>query len=125
MKPKIVKANSLREYETPERCSLYENYSDDKVSIARARVKPGVTTVPHHLKGTIEIYIISRGRGRVNIGNLQPTEVASGDVVVIPAGVSQKITNIGKTDLIFHCVCTPRFTQECYFTEEETEKKSP
>jgi len=125
MKPKIVKARALKEYATPERCFLYENYSDDNVSIARARVKPGVTTAAHHLKGATEIYIISRGRGIVKVGDLQPTEVSAGDVVVIPAGVSQKITNIGKTDLIFHCVCTPRFTADCYFTEQETEKKSP
>jgi mannose-6-phosphate isomerase-like protein (cupin superfamily) len=124
MKPKIVKAKSLTEYSTPERCLLYESYSDDKVSIARARVKPGVTTVAHHLKGATEIYIITRGRGKVKVGDLQPTEVAAGDVVVIPAGVSQKITNTGKTDLVFQCVCTPRFTPDCYFTEEETERKS-
>ena len=125
MKPKIVKANSLKEYATPERCFLYENYSDDKVSVARARVKPGVTTVAHHLKGATEIYLVTRGRGKVKVGDLESTEVAAGDVVVIPAGVSQKITNIGKTDLIFHCICTPRFTADCYFAEEETEKKSP
>ena len=125
MKQKIVKASDLKEYSTPEGCFLYENYSDDNVSIARARVKPGVTTAAHHLKGATEIYIISRGRGKVKVGDLQSTEVSAGDVVVIPAGVSQKITNIGKTDLIFHCVCTPRFTADCYFTEQETENKSP
>jgi mannose-6-phosphate isomerase-like protein (cupin superfamily) len=31
------------------------------------------------------------------------------DVVTIPAGVSQRIHNVGDTDLIFLCVCTPRF----------------
>jgi len=56
----------------------------------------------------------------VTVGNLQPTAVSAGDLVVIPAGVSQKITNTGKTDLVFHCICTPRFTQDCYCNEEET-----
>lgn len=123
MKPKIVKAISLKESLTPERCFLYENYSDNEVSIARARVKPGVTTIAHHLKAETEIYLIARGRGKVNIGDLPPTEVTAGDIVVIPAGVSQKITNIGKADLVFHCICTPRFTAECYVDEEHTEKK--
>ena len=123
MKAKIVKDKSLKEYSTPERCFVVENYSDELVSIARARVKPGVTTIAHHLKGATEIYLIARGRGKVKVGNLQPTEVAAGDVVVIPAGVSQKITNIGKTDLVFHCICTPRFTQDCYCNEEETKIK--
>lgn len=124
MKPKIVKANSVHEYLTAERCSVAENYSDEAVSIAIARVKPKITTAPHHLKGPTEIYIITQGHGRVTVGDLQPTEVSVGDVVVIPAGTSQKITNIGKTDLVFYCVCTPRFTQECYCNEEK-EKKYP
>ncbi len=120
MKAKIVKGKSLKEHSTPERCLIVENYSDELVSIARARVKPGVTTTAHHLKGTSEIYLIARGRGRVKVGDLPSTEVATGDVIAIPAGVSQRITNIGKTDLIFYCICTPRFTEDCYCNEEET-----
>jgi mannose-6-phosphate isomerase-like protein (cupin superfamily) len=124
MNPKIIKVNSLNEYLTPEHCFIAENYSDDSVSIARARVKPDVTTVAHHLTGATEIYLVARGRGRVQVGDLPPTEVAVGDVVIIPAGISQKITNIGKTDLVFHCICTPRFTPECYCNEEPESKSS-
>ena len=118
MKPIIVKANSSKEYSTDERCYVAENYSDEAVSVARARVKPGVTTASHHLKGSTEIYLITRGKGVVNIGNLPPTKISAGDVVVIPAGTSQRITNIGKKDLVFSCICTPRFTSECYVNEE-------
>ena len=121
MEPKIVKANSLNEYLTPEHCFIAENFSANGISIARARVQPGVTTVPHHLKGVDEIYLVTAGSGRVTVGNLEPTEVGVGDVVVIPAGTSQKITNTGKTDLVFYCVCTPRFTADCY-CDEEAEK---
>ncbi|MDH5265956.1 MAG: cupin domain-containing protein, partial [Betaproteobacteria bacterium] len=32
----------------------------------------------------------------------------------IPAGVAQAIRNTGPGDLVFHCVCTPRFTPDCY-----------
>jgi len=120
MKARIIKDKNLQEYSTPERCFVVENYSDELVSIARARVKPGVTTIAHHLNGATEIYLVARGRGKVTVGNLQPTAVSAGDLVVIPAGVSQKITNTGKTDLVFHCICTPRFTQDCYCNEEET-----
>ncbi len=119
MKPKIVKANSPTEYLTPERCFIAENFSNPAVSVARARVEPGVTTVPHHLKATQEIYIITAGTGRVTVGELPPTEVGVGDVVVIPAGVSQRITNTGRDDLLFYCICTPRFTDGCYVAERE------
>jgi mannose-6-phosphate isomerase-like protein (cupin superfamily) len=119
LQPKIIKADTPNEYLTPERCSVAENYTCKDVSIARATVKPGVTTVPHHLKDVQEIYIITSGQGKVTIGDLKPTDVAVGDVVVIPPMTSQKITNTGKVDLVFYCVCTPRFTQECYFSEPE------
>ncbi len=122
MEPKIAKANSLNEYLTPERCFIAENFSADRISIARARVQAGVTTVPHHLKGVDEIYIIVEGSGKVTVGNLEPTDVGVGDMVIIPAGASQKITNIGENDLVFYCVCTPRFTADCY-CDEEAEKR--
>lgn len=125
IKAKIVRDKSLKENLTSERCFVVENYSDELVSVARARVKPGITTIAHHLKGATEIYLIARGRGKVKVGNLPLTEVNAGDVVVIPAGFSQRITNIGKTDLVFHCICTPRFTQDCYCNEEETKTNMP
>ena len=121
--PRIVKANTLSESFTPERCFVYENWGfvsagDKTVSIARARVKPKVTTKEHHLEGVQEIYIVTSGNGKVYVGNIGPTDVSEGDTIIIPAGVSQKITNTGKNDLIFYCVCTPAFTQECYHKEE-------
>jgi mannose-6-phosphate isomerase-like protein (cupin superfamily) len=121
MQPKIVKSNTLNPYLTPERCFIAENYSDKDVSIAVAKVKPGVTTKAHHLKDIQEIYIITAGEGKVAFSGLEPTMVSVGDVIVIPAGASQKITNTGKTDLVFYCVCTPRFAEACYF-DDETEK---
>ena len=124
MEPKIVKASSLTEFFTPERCFIAENYSSNGVSIARAIVKPGVTTVAHHLKGVDEIYLVTGGEGKVTVGDLEPAKVGVGDVIVIPAGASQKITNIGKTDLVFYCICTPRFTANCY-CDEEAESKPP
>ena len=117
MKARIVKATSLKEFMTPEGCAIAENWGskdDEKVSIARARVKPGVTTKEHHLKRVQEIYLIAQGRGIVNVGDLEPTKVSEGDLVVIPAGISQRITNAGKTDLVFYCVCTPKFSSSCY-----------
>ena len=124
MKPKIVKANSLKENPTSEQCFITENYSTENISIAQARVKPRITTLAHHLIGVNEIYLVTSGEGQVDVGDLQPTKVASGDLIVIPAGCSQRISNIGKTDLVFYCVCTPKFTSECYCDEEEAKKQA-
>ena len=75
----------------------------------------------------MERYVILQGVGRVElVGPDGPrasadhyvSDVEAGDVVVIPAQVSQRVTNIGETDLVFLALCTPRFTRAAY---EDTE----
>ena len=119
MKPKIINGNTLNPYLTIEGCFIAENCSSEAVSVARATVKPGVTTLTHHLIGVQEIYLITEGQGKVEIDGLEPTDVEEGDAIVIPPETSQKITNTGKTDLVFYCICTPRFTEACYVSEKE------
>jgi mannose-6-phosphate isomerase-like protein (cupin superfamily) len=116
MKPLIIKQDLTKEFHTEERCDIFEsaNASNDILSIARARVEPGITTKWHAVEGTVERYIIAEGRGRVEIGDLPAQEVFPGDVVLIPAGTRQRIANTGPTDLIFYCVCTPPFRQSAY-----------
>jgi mannose-6-phosphate isomerase-like protein (cupin superfamily) len=111
------KQDASKEFPTPERCHIIETFNssaDESLSIARARVEPGITTAWHHVEGTVERYIIAEGRGRAEVGDLPASEVGPGDVVIIPAGIRQRITNIGDRDLIFYCVCTPRF-QSCNY----------
>lgn len=117
MKPKIVKSDAAKEFfAEAERCHILETWrsADDTMTIARARVEPGVTTAWHALEGVTERYIIASGAGRMEVGDLPPAAVGPGDTVFIPAGVRQRITNTGATDLIFYCVCTPPFTPACY-----------
>lgn len=121
MKAAIKKGVSAAEYETDERCFIAEvaNDSDDgELSIARARLAAGVTTAWHRLEGVAERYLIISGQGRVEIEGVETTEVSSGDVVRIPSGIAQRITNIGEFDLLFYCICTPRFTPSCYYSLE-------
>ena len=122
MKPQILTIDRGVEVYTPERCYIIElaNTPDDPdASIALARVVPGITTRWHRLVGTIERYVIIEGHGRVEVGDLPPREVAAGDVVIVPALCRQRITNIGKQDLTFLAICTPRFQQKNY---EDVEK---
>lgn len=105
------------EYYTPERCHILEilsDESDEEASIARARVEPGITTAWHSLTGVRERYLIESGVGEVEVGDTPATIVRPGDVVSIPADVRQHITNTGDADLIFLCICTPRFQPELY-----------
>jgi mannose-6-phosphate isomerase-like protein (cupin superfamily) len=122
MKPRVEKTDAGKEFWTAERCWILETWRspDDQMTIARARVAPGVTTAWHALAGVTERYIIASGRGRMEVGDLPPAEVAPGDTVFIPAGTRQRITNTGTDDLVFYCVCTPPFSPDCYRDLEPT-----
>jgi mannose-6-phosphate isomerase-like protein (cupin superfamily) len=112
---RLVRPDPASEELTAERCFVLESWNDGDdpaVSIARARVEPGVTTQLHSLD-VDERYLIVAGSGQVEAGELQE-EVGPGDVVVIPAGVPQRIANKTDEDLVFYCICTPRFRPEGY-----------
>ncbi|MEI7447116.1 MAG: cupin domain-containing protein [Burkholderiales bacterium] len=115
--PRVARFDPGTEYPIAERCAIVElsNVPEDPaVSIARARVAPGVVTAWHRLRGTVERYVILEGRGRVEVGDLPPTEVGPGDTVLIPAMCRQRIANVGPGDLLFLAICSPRFVPECY-----------
>jgi mannose-6-phosphate isomerase-like protein (cupin superfamily) len=117
MKSQIVHPDPSSEFYTPERCFIVESWNrpdDEGLSIARARVEVGVTTAWHAVLGTIERYLIVTGGGTVEVDDLPPTAVGPGDVVVIPPGKRQRVTNTGDTDLVFYAICTPRFQQSAY-----------
>src|SRR6476659_10242295 len=95
LKPHVERPQPSAEYATPERCRILESWnvaSDPEVSIARARVAPGVTTRLHRLSGVTERYLVVEGRGRVAVGGDLVQDVVPGDVVIVPAAVTQQIT---------------------------------
>lgn len=117
MKESIKHFNLNAEFYTEEGCFITEvsNTADDPgLSLARARVAPGVTTRWHRLRGITERYYIIQGKAIVEVGVLPPQEVTAGDVILIPPLCRQRITNIGTNDLIFLAVCTPRFCKDAY-----------
>ena len=127
MKESIRRQNLSDEFYSPEKCYITElsnTPEDPDASIARARVEPGVTTRWHRLIGTVERYYIVNGRGRVEVGNLQPQEVTVGDTVLIPAMCRQRITNIGSEDLVFLAICTPRFSEAVYEDIEDSRSQN-
>jgi mannose-6-phosphate isomerase-like protein (cupin superfamily) len=113
------------EFYFPEGCYIVEIHNrdgDEDCSIVRARVEPGVTTKLHAVQGTVERYVILEGEGLVEIDRQPAVLVKPLDVVVIPPGVPQRITNIGQSNLLFLAICTPRFREHAYIdlsAEEE------
>jgi len=117
MNAPIQHADESTEFFTSEQCHILElsNTSDEpELSIARARVEPGVTTRWHRVSETTERYIILEGHGRAGVGERPPEEVGPGAVVTIPPGTRQRIENLGDSDLVFLAICTPRFLPENY-----------
>jgi mannose-6-phosphate isomerase-like protein (cupin superfamily) len=116
----VVKGDDPAEFWTDERCYITElcntGYAPDG-SLAIARVEPGVTTQLHSLTGLTEIYIVIEGRGLMEVDGNQ-FDIAAGDQVVIPPGVSQRVIVLGESDLRFYCLCTPRFYPDSYVNLE-------
>lgn len=109
------------EFYIEERCHITELLNaeqDPALSIAQARVEPGVTTAWHWVTDTAERYYILSGTGRVELGESLSEPVTSGDLVIIPANCRQRIQNTGENDLIFLAICTPRFQPHNYQSAE-------
>ena len=107
----IYNTDKEQEYLTDERCHIIEILNDDQiesVSLAQARVEPSVKTKLHALSGTKEIYYILEGQGVATVNGVSKT-LNIGDCVVIESDMPQCIENTGSVDLIFLCICQPRF----------------
>jgi mannose-6-phosphate isomerase-like protein (cupin superfamily) len=116
MNKHIIRGENRAEFQTRERVFITERLNDPAVpglSLADARVEAGVTTELHRLT-VDEWYVIKRGSGLMAVGGAEWFEVGPGDIVVIPAGTSQSIRNTAGGDLLFQCICTPRFTPDRY-----------
>ena len=82
------------------------------ISLAHATVAAGAQTAWHRLECTDEIYFVLAGHGLVRVGG-ETREVRAGDSVWIPAGVPQRIRNLGPDDLEFLCACGPAYLPSC------------
>ena len=113
-----------KDYFFDEGCYINEllnTAADPQLSVARARVLPGETTRWHKLLGTTERYLIVAGVGSAEVGDEPALELTRGDVLVIPPGVRQRITNTGSEVLEFLALCTPRFEPQAYVDLENAE----
>jgi mannose-6-phosphate isomerase-like protein (cupin superfamily) len=116
-----IPAGGAGEFWTGERCYITELVNNDKspsVSLAVARVEPGVRTQLHSLSGIEEIYIVCSGRGVIEIDGVEQ-EVNTGDQAIVPASAAQRITNTGSDDLFCYCLCRPRFRPDLYVNLED------
>ncbi|MEN6611293.1 MAG: cupin domain-containing protein [Methanoregulaceae archaeon] len=111
----IAKTPSAR---VMDRSILAELLHPDKVSgagnlgcsIAHAVVPTHESTLPHRLNRSMELYYILQGSGKMHIGSEQEA-VGTGQIILIPPGSTQWITNTGPGDLVFLCIVSPRWRE--------------
>ncbi|MFT3947198.1 MAG: cupin domain-containing protein [Agriterribacter sp.] len=119
---KIISSKHLDEFYTPEKCFIAEVLNTEEYnffSVAKARVEPGIITELHTLKDTDEAYYILSGKGEMEIDSETVGIAEANDIVFIPRNSTQRIKNIANEDLIFLCICAPRFIPENYFMNKE------
>ncbi|HUU63526.1 MAG TPA: cupin domain-containing protein [Dehalococcoidia bacterium] len=106
VEPFITKDNSeIREILAPANSSIKNQ------SLAEARLAPGITTDEHFHPKSEEIYYILEGRGRMKIED-EEREVCPCDGIAILPGKRHRIWNIGGSDLIFLCCCSPAYRHD-------------
>jgi mannose-6-phosphate isomerase-like protein (cupin superfamily) len=80
-------------------------------SVAHAILEEGKASLPHKLNSSVEIYYITKGKGKMHIDE-ESSDVEPGDAIYIPPGSVQYIENIGKSILEFLCMVTPPWQGE-------------
>lgn len=124
--PFLIPSSGLREFPTAERCFITELLNHPArpgISVARARVAPGVVTQLHALD-VDETYVIETGGGMMEVGG-DRFRVGPGDSVLIAKGTPQRIENDGAADLVFLCLCQPGFRAEGYVNLEASGERTP
>lgn len=107
-KPDLTAADGtpIKELLSPTKDGIATHYS-----LALARLPVGQRSLPHRLKTSSEVYIITEGRGIMHIED-EAAEVAAGALVYIPPGALQWIENTGDTALVFYCIVDPPWRAE-------------
>ncbi len=83
----------------------------ERLSLARATVEPGDSTLRHQHGKSEEIYYVLSGEGALEIGSAIE-RVGPGDARLIPPGVEHRVTAVGAEPLVILCACSPPYRHE-------------
>ena len=80
-------------------------------SLAEAEVAPGASTRLHLHRRSEELYHITAGQGRLQLGG-ESIDVCAGDTICIPPGTPHCIANTGTVALRILCCCAPAYAHD-------------
>ena len=96
---KIIKQN--------ETYTLIDNTNLNGLIVSKTVLHPGKATGGHNHSGQEEVYIFTKGEGRMVVGS-KTYNVKAGDIVLIPDGDFHRVWNeeeiVTNDDLVFICV---------------------
>lgn len=112
----IVSRSRVKPFITKDTAEIREilapgNSSIKNQSFAEAKVAPGKATEEHYHVRMEEIYYVLRGKGKM-IMDGEVRDVKTGDGIAILPGSRHRIKNVGTSDLVFLCCCSPAYTHE-------------
>ncbi len=88
-----------------------EREGSENLSLARATVEPGASTLRHRHTKAEEIYYVLQGEGALEIGGAVE-RVEPGDARLIPPGAEHRITAMGTEPLVMLCACSPPYEHD-------------
>ena len=112
----VVNRNGVEPFSTEDSSQIREilspaNSSIKNQSLAEARLAPSRSTDEHFHPKAEEIYYVLEGRGSIKIED-EVREVGPGDGIAILPGKRHRIWNIGGSDLVFLCCCSPAYSHD-------------
>ncbi len=102
---RTLDGSEIRELLHPDRDAVRRQ------SLAEARVPAGQGTLLHRHHASEELYHVTAGRGRMELGG-ESFEVGPGDTVLIPPGTAHRIDSLGPGPLCILCACSPAYRHE-------------
>ena len=108
MKIKLDKTDS-KIVHSNDTYDVIDNMNLNNLIVSKTILHPGKETGGHNHSGQEEVYIFTKGRGKMQVGDEifkvtgENINIKS-SVVLIPDGAFHKVWNEGDEDLIFVCV---------------------
>lgn len=81
------------------------------LSLARAVIEPGRSTLRHRHRVAEEVYYVLAGAGTLEVA-ARIERVGPGDARLIPAGAEHRATCLGAEPLVILCACAPPYRDE-------------
>ena len=119
-----MRVRRLSEAHVEERGRLRSHFLMDagdlgsrKMSVTWVDVAPGAEQHAHSHEDSEQIYVIVRGRGRMQVAG-DEEEVGEGDLVFIPPATDHGIVNDGDETLVYVTAASPPVSMEELYQEQ-------